>query len=398
MYKKIRIIIAVLISFTIISCIDLSSIKKTEYLSITGELLTEFYDTEEENDIIVDTLEIDKALLQKSTSKIWELSNFTVSTPINFVLREEKTGTFKIDLGKVIIDSNDPDFARIEVEDVNVEDMVFQDYSNFFYIPLKNKSILTVESIIEHLESGIDKERIFYTNNESFIIYGDSKNFNVIHLNYLESLKKMEVFVSYQKSGPFSDLSSRDLFSLALTKLRMARNFHNKSSLDEKDNWNYVIPTMSRYHRKIANLTFNIIKKIPNNIPQEKKVELTVTDFDITIDIHRGKNIDTVQQDFQIFRTANIVSLQTRKSFQKTTNSFIESIFTDSQINVLNRDSDRLLLSDGQKKKIVFFHRTNDQLMLICVSDDYEYSELDDNMDIYFELFKNFDEGIDVFY
>ncbi|WP_298546111.1 hypothetical protein [uncultured Aquimarina sp.] len=397
-YKTIRVTIALIISVTFISCADVPSIKKTEFLTITGENLSKFYDTEEENDSIVDTLEINKALLQKSTSRIWELNNFTVTTPINFDLREEKTGTFKIDLGKVIIDSNEPEFERIEVEDINVEDMVFQDYSNFFYIPLKNRSILTVESIIGHLESGIDKEQIFYTDNKSFIIYGDNKNFNVIHLNYLESIKKMEVFISYQKSGPFSDLSSRDLFSLALTKLKMAQNFHNKDSLDETDNWNYVIPTMSRYHRKVANLTFDVIKKIPNNVPLEKKVELTLPDFDITIDVHRGKNIDTVQQDFQSFRTANIVSLQTRKSFQKTTNNFIKSIFTDSEINVLNRANNKLLLSDGQKKKIVFFHRTNDQLMLICVSDDYEYSELDDNMDIYFELFKNFEKGIDVFY
>ncbi len=396
--KKTRNILLISSSILIVSCMDLSSITQTEFLTITSEHLAMTEDKEEENNQIIDTLEINKMLLQKTTNKIWEFNHFDVATPINFALREETSGAFKIDLGNLVIDSDDPDFYRIEIEDINVEGMVFQDYANFFYMPVNNSSVITIQSIIQHLQSSIDKKKIFYTDNKSFVIYGDTRNFDVIHLNYLEALKKMEIFVSYQTSGPFSDLSSRDLFSLALTKLRMAVNFHNIKSIDDEENWNHILSTMPRYHRKLANTTFEIIKKIPESILNEKKVEITIPDFDISIDIHRGKKVDTVQQDFKFFDTSSELNLETHDSLQNATLRFLKSTFTGSELNVLQKDKSIFLITDGQIKRIVRFYKTDNQAMLISVSDDYENLDLDDNIDIYFKLFKKIESGIDAFY
>ena len=110
------------------------------------------------------------------------------------------------------------------------------------------------------------------------------------------------------------------------------------------------------------------------------------------------ENLKQKNLSIEGFKTTDTLNLETNNSFQKPTNKFLKSIFTKPELTALHKDKNILLLSDGQIKKIILFYETNNNLMLICVSDDYEYASLDDNMDIYIELFKNLDQGIYDFY
>ncbi|WP_271785020.1 hypothetical protein [Aquimarina algiphila] len=390
-------IVLILLSITVVSCLDLSSITQTEYLEITSEHLSMIENEEEENNYIVDTLQINKTLAQPSTDKIWELSNFKCVTPINYALKETTSGVFKINLGTTMITSDDPDFFRIEVEDANVVDMVFQDYSNFFYINADKDSI-TIKNIIEGLQSDTKQHEIFHTDNESFVIYGDKRNFNVIHLNYLETLKKMEVFINYQKSGPFSDLSSRDLFTLALSKLRMARNFHAIKNIDEEENWSHITSTLTRYHRKLANLTFKAIKSTSEEVPIEKNIEISVPDFDMSINIYRGQKIDTIQQDFKIFKISETIDLESNTLLQNATTKLLNATYTGSELTLLQTGNNAFVITDGYSKRLFCFYTIENTPILIRVTDEYIDSGSDDNLDLYFEMFKNLEKGFDVFY
>ncbi|TSE04125.1 hypothetical protein [Aquimarina algiphila] len=389
-------VVFVLLSLTIVSCFDLSSITQTEYFTVTSKHLS-MIENEEENNYIVDTLQINKTLAKPSTDKIWELSNFKCITPINYTLNETTSGVFKISLGDALITNDDPDFFRIEIEDTNVEDMVFQDYSNFFYINT-DKGSITIKKIIQGLQSSAKQNKIFYSDDKSFVIYGDSRNFNVIHLNYLEELRKMEVFINYQKSGPFSDLSSRDLFTLALSKLRMARNFHIVKSIDEEENWSHITSTLTRYHRKLANLAFETIKSTSKEIAPEKNIEINVPDFDMKINVYRGEKVDTIQQDFKKLKISKTIDLRLNTFFQNATTKLLSTTYTGSELKLLQKETNTFIIGDDQRKRLFCFYNIDNTPILIRVTDEYEYSDSDDNLDLYFEMFKKLEKGFDTFY
>lgn len=397
--KIVQILIA-LCALVTFSCGDFPFREDTAYFTIDGELLPEFYDVDEENNNIVDVKEIDKTLKKQTTNEIWDFKKFKASAPDNYFFREAATGTYKINLGDFKVDSDVPNFNRIEVTDINIGDMVFMDVANFFYMPVKDSAAITIEGVIEHIKADISSKRVYYTDNKNSVIYGDSENFSVIHIKYLASLETIEIFVSDQKSGPFSDVTSRDLFAMALSKLRMAKRFHTiNNDIDEDENSRHVIPTLSRYHRKLANIIFYNIKELPSTVPDKKKLEIDAPDFSLRINVDRRQKNDTIYRDFKILKKSDTVSIGNNSSLQKTTVDFLRSLFEGSTINVLAKDKRMFLLSDGQTTKIVLFYKAKKKFMMLYFSHHYDrYEEEEDNMDVYFEIFKNIDKELDVFY
>ena len=196
-----KLIILFLFIFSV-GCADLLKMD-THFVPIEAENLYE-YDSMQSFEEIYDSTKIIEFLNRKTVTEVIKLENFNALTSVRYGFRESLEGSLdRMTFGSITIDGRLPGFSRIEVNDRYVpHTLTFLDMDFFYYIPWEKSQSYDIKLIAQDIIHNLDDSTIFYVDEHS-IIYGERGEHHVLHITYLEAIKRLEVFHSVQKENPF---------------------------------------------------------------------------------------------------------------------------------------------------------------------------------------------------
>ncbi|WP_405266371.1 hypothetical protein [Cellulophaga sp. Ld12] len=340
----------------------------THFVTFEAENLYE-YDSMQSFEKIYDSTKIIEFLNRKTVTEVIKLENFDALSSIRYGFRESLEGSLdRMTFGSIIIDGRLPGFSRIEVNDRYVpHTLTFLDMDFFYYIPWGKSQSYDIKLIAQDIIHTMDDSTIFYVD-ENSVIYGERGEHHVLHINYLEAIKRLEVFHSVQKENPFRKLPEQDLFSNSLAKLRLAKNFHNTENAPEEIDWTNFENLISRHQRKLFATIRDFIPELSMEFSEDIKFAFELKDYSLNALIVRDSTVK------KVFEELNAVTVNTKINLKEdTTHKTLKQSLRDlsiyHEIEIVHKTGQGLIINENDDRfYLVFIYENNGAPYLLCLS------------------------------
>ena len=381
-----KLIILFLFIFSV-GCADLLKMD-THFVPIEAENLYE-YDSMQSFEEIYDSTKIIEFLNRKTVTEVIKLENFNALTSVRYGFRESLEGSLdRMTFGSITIDGRLPGFSRIEVNDRYVpHTLTFLDMDFFYYLPWEKSQSYDIKLIAQDIIHNLDDSTIFYVD-ENSIIYGERGEHHVLHITYLEAIKRLEVFHSVQKENPFRMLPEQDLFSNSLAKLRLAKNFHNTKNAPEEIDWTNFENLISRHQRKLFATIRDFIPELSMEFSEDIRFAFELKDYSLNALIVRDSTIN------KVFKELNTVTVNTKINLKEDTihkplKQSLRDLSIFHEIEIVHKTDQGFIINENDDRfYLVFIYENNGAPYL------FHLSGLDNLREahFYFQLLSNLED------
>ncbi|WP_165750514.1 hypothetical protein [Cellulophaga sp. Z1A5H] len=370
-----------------VGCGDLLKMD-THFVPIEAENLYE-YDSLQSFEEIYDSTKIIAFLNRETVTELIKLENFDALASIRYKFRESLEGSLdRMTFGSIVIDGRLPGFSRIEVDDRYVpHTLTFVDMDFFYYIPWEKSRSYDIKLIAQDISNTMDDCTIFYVD-ENSIIYGERGEHHVLHITYLEAIKRLEVFHSVQKENPFRKLPEQDLFSNSLAKLRLAKNFHNTENAPKEIDWTNFENLISRHQRKLFATIRDLIPEFSMEFSEAIRFDFELKDYRLNALIVRDSTVK------KVFKELNAVPVNTKINLKKdathkTLKQSLRGLSIFHEIEIVHKTDQGFIINENDDRfYLVFIYENNGTPYL------FHLSGLDNLREahFYFQLLSNLED------
>ncbi len=303
--------------------------------------------------IELDSIAIIQKLGMMPPGQIVDVKEGNILLPFNYSI-DNSNGmyVFKWNLGDLIIDSDSTNYSHYSFEN----SIPYKGYIGFegklHFIETIDSTAITIGKFKKN-HSELYK-KIYFSDKESVIFKAQNGAIAVLYFKYIKSKKLFSVFFKENKGLGFKP-TEKELLDLAVTQLRVAKNFYKTKGNIELKNWNNFRSSLSILDKKVFRGIYTDILKSIDTLETDK---VYTPKIDGNWNLISIINVGT--ETNKLWNAINRIEKTKKKNFQKIYNTelsdqiaylrsydnFIKSEYKNDSSIILSKESRYSKLKD----------------------------------------------------